>query len=356
MLKKLPTKSNKIAKESINTLLVDGNALFKTGYHGAKNEINRNGEHIGGIYQFLTMVRKLMTETIYDNIYVFWDGEYSGKLRFEFYPKYKSNRDKVYDGEGTKPLDDENQIIERLQIQAYLEELYIKQLEDSVVESDDFIAYYTLNKQVNENITICTNDLDICQLVRDGVRVYRCDKKIYVTHDNYNEIFGHHYKNVALIKMLIGDSSDAIKGVKGLGLKTILNIVPTLMEREVTLSEIMEVTKEQSELRKTNNKKPLKVLENILNGVTDGDFKGELLYEVNYKLVDLTKPLLTETAKENIHYLIDNPLVGERNMKNVITMIKEHGLIDKIGSHNLDNYLLVFKKYVERHKKQQINY
>ena len=72
----------------LNTLLVDGNALFKTGYFGAKSEYNRQGEHVGGVYQFITVLRKLLNEDLYHQVYVFWDGKLSGKLRWEIYKEY----------------------------------------------------------------------------------------------------------------------------------------------------------------------------------------------------------------------------------------------------------------------------
>lgn len=353
MLKKLPKKSGgNNEPEKINTLLVDGNALFKTGYHGAKNLFNFKGEFIGGLYQFLTMLRKLMNETVYHNVYVFWDGEYSGKLRHEFYPEYKSGRNKVYDGDGTKPVDDEQQLIQRLLIQNYLEELYIKQLEDPIVESDDFIAYYVLNKQDNEHITICTNDSDICQLIKfNNIRVYKCDKKIFIDKNNFKEVFGFICENAVLVKMITGDSSDDIKGIKGVALKGLLEKFPELAEKPVTLSELIDGANNLNKQRIAEKKKPLLALTNIAEGVSDGEFNGVDLFDVNERLINLSQPLLTDSAITAFNELKYNKLIGDRGIKNVIALIKEHGVDDKIGSHNMDDYLLTYKKYIERHNR-----
>jgi len=64
-----PTKTKKYT----HTLLVDGDSLLKTAYHGAKDLYNK-GNHIGGIFQFLTMLRKVINENRFDKVFIFWDG------------------------------------------------------------------------------------------------------------------------------------------------------------------------------------------------------------------------------------------------------------------------------------------
>src|SRR5690606_3662721 len=130
---------------------------------------------------------------------------------------------------GTRPEDDKAQIIERAMVQEYLEELYVRQLEHPIVESDDFIAYYCNNFRDTQKITIVTNDRDLCQLIGETVRIYLCDKKVYVDHENYQHYFKHHRENSALIKIISGDSSDSIKGVKGVKETTLLKHFPELL-------------------------------------------------------------------------------------------------------------------------------
>ena len=61
MNRRPPRNGEKQVKKT-NTLLIDGNALFKFSFLGAKNEYNQNGEHIGGLYSFLVIMRKLLNE------------------------------------------------------------------------------------------------------------------------------------------------------------------------------------------------------------------------------------------------------------------------------------------------------
>lgn len=349
MIRRPPKKRVEIKLEnSLQTLLVDGNALFKTGYHGAKDEYNYKGEHIGGIYQFITILRKLLNENIYHKVFVFWDGAFSGLLRYRIYKDYKSDRGKNYEL-GTIP-DDPNQLLERYIVQEYLEELSIRQLEDDIVESDDFIAYYCKTKEDNEKITICSNDSDLCQLIDEDVKIYLCNKKIYVTHENYSEIFEHKLENCRTIKIISGDTSDSIKGIKGVKETTLLNLFPELKEKEVGINYIVETAKKLQDERISNKKKPLQALDNLIKSKTDG-IQGEKIYEINTKLIDLSNPMITDDAIIKLEELKNNPLSNDRGVKNVYKLIKRDGLDSKISDNYCLEYLLPFKKLNEREKK-----
>jgi 5'-3' exonuclease len=347
---KRPPKNGKKV-EIHNILVIDGNALYKTGYFGAKDQYTRDGKHVGGLYQFITVTRKLLSEHLYHKVIVCWDGNFSGKLRWELYSDYKSGRGKDYVN-GTEP--DPEERLQRLMVQQYLDELYVRQIQDEIVESDDFIAYICNNKKENEAITICTTDRDLAQLIQRGVRIYFCDQKIknYVTVATYNMFFDHHVDNVALIKTICGDNSDSIKGIKGVKEKTLLNLFPEIKERKVTLNEIIERAKEQQQDRLNQKKKPLAALTNIINGITDG-IQGDKIYEINDKLVNLKKPLMTEQACGAMDELLELPLAGDRSIKNAYTFMKRDGLDQIIGEWYGD-YLMPFKKLMEREKKHQI--
>lgn len=82
------------------TLLVDGNMLLRLSF---KDEsVNNDGIHYGGIFQFLLQLKILLQKKDFDYVYVFFDDEDSGILRYRIYNEYKANRDKKYmnhDGE-----------------------------------------------------------------------------------------------------------------------------------------------------------------------------------------------------------------------------------------------------------------
>ncbi len=345
-MNKRPPKNGETVKKIQNTLLVDGNALFKRAFAGAKDEYNDKGEHIGGVYQFLTLLRKLLTEDLYHRVYVFWDGNYSGKLRYEFYEPYKSARGKDYKN-GTQPVD-EQELKQRALVWSYLNELYIRQLIDEVIEGDDFIAYYCLIKKQNEKITICTNDRDMAQLINEDVKIYFLDIKNYVDNSNFISYFRYKFENAALIKTMIGDNSDSIKGIKGLGLNTLLSLFPELTEQVLTLNQIIELAKERQEERIKAKKKPLAVLNNIINGITDG-VQGDRIYEINNRLVNLKTPLMTENGIKSLEQLIDGTLDSSgRDIKKVLMFMERDGIDKSIGEVRYPDYLMPFKKLIER--------
>lgn len=350
-MRRLPPKNGSVTKLK-NTLLVDGNALYKRGFIGARNEYNSKGECIGGTYQFITVLRKLLNDNLYHNCYTFWDGEFSGKLRWEIYKDYKSGRGKDYIN-GTKPEDLE-EVYQRKVVFNYLEELFIRQLIDDKVESDDFIAYYCKLRKDTEKITVITNDRDLCQLIDDNVRVYLLDLKTYIDKNTFKYYFDYHHSNVVLIKMLCGDNSDSIKGIKRVGVDTLIKHFPQLKERQVSLNEIIEQSKEIQKNRVENKKKPLKAIDNIINRITDG-IQGDKIYEINKILIDLSNPLLTEESKVVFNELITSKLSeDDRSIKTAYRMLKYDEIDKVIGQTRYKEYLLPFKKLMEREKKNNI--
>jgi len=345
-MNKRPPRSGEKQIKKTNTLLVDGNALFKTGFFGAKQMYNSQGKPIGGVYQFLTMLRKMLSEDLYHRVYVFWDGNFSGKLRYDIYKPYKSGRGKDYLN-GTQPID-EDELLQRRRVWDYLNELHIRQLKHEIIEGDDYIAYYCLNKKSNEKITIITNDRDMAQLIDDDIKIYFCDTSIknYVDTTNFSSYFAYNYENAALIKTMIGDNSDTIKGIKGLGQKKLITLFPMLKERKLTLKEIIDDAKKQQLERTTNKKKPLLILDNIINCVTEG-VQGDKLYEINYRLVNLKEPMMTQDGIEQLEELIDG-FIDDIEFKEVYDMMVKDGLDKEMGEFRYQEFLIPFKNLLKR--------
>lgn len=324
------------------TLIVDGNVLMKRSYNGAKNVYHKD-KHIGGIFAFYSTLRKLIVEQKIDKVVITWDGERGGTLRLDYYPEYKKNRPRFFDQEYE---------IQKIRVKQYAEDLFIRQYEHPDVESDDLIAYYCLNKKKLEDVIIYTNDRDMCQLINEEVTVFLADKKMEVGVGNYGWFFEHNYQNAGLIKIIEGCSSDNIKGVEGVTENTLLKYFPQLKERKVTLDEIFEDSKKIQEQRLN---KPLKIIDNILNGVSKGTHRGPL-YEINKKIIDLNNPLMTDEATESVKNLIELPLNPEgREYKNVIKMMIEDGVIHAIpGGEN--GYLGFMEPFIKLIKKEKLNY
>jgi 5'-3' exonuclease len=335
---KKPTRKPRRSK----TLIVDGNVLMKRSYNGAKNVYHKD-KHIGGIFAFYSTLRKIIVEHKIDKVVITWDGERGGTLRLDYYPEYKGNRPRYFDQEYE---------IQKLRVKQYAEDLFIRQYEHVDVESDDLIAFYCINKSELEDVMIYTNDRDMCQLINEEVTIFLADKKMEVGVGNYNWFFQHNYQNAGLIKIIEGCSSDNIKGVDGVTENLLLTHFPQLKERKVTLEEIIEGSKVLQEER---GNKPLKIFNNIVNGISKGVHRGPL-YEVNKKIIDLNHPLLSIEAGECVINLINLPLdPNGRSYKNVIKMMMEDGVLYAIpGGEN--GYLSFMEPFIRLIKKEKLNF
>ena len=304
------------------TLIVDGNSLLKLGFHGLKNFQNHS-KHLGGVFFFLNTIRKSISEELFSKIIVAWDGEKNYEYRRKIYPNYKSKRRE-------KRLSEEQHHsfnAQKIRVKQYLEEIFVRQCEFKGIEADDIIGYYSKNSK--ENITILTNDRDLTQLISQNVNLkLLSNSKIHTLRDNIRyEGFDVPVKNIKLIKIICGDSSDDISGIKNVGIKTVLNIMPEILKTDVTLESFISKCKRQYEDGNKNYR-----LKNILEGKTKDGVLGESFFERNKKLIDLTQNKYTSEIETEIYELINETLDPDgRSYKNLLKMMMEDGLFDFIG-------------------------
>lgn len=383
VIKKTIKEANNISDEPlIYTLLVDGNNLMKIA--SVDKRMNSKGEEYGIIFQFLWQLHKLLQVKDYNFVYVMFDGEKSGQLRYQFYQDYKANRDKNYELNGEKSeydkqIDDyvkkvlnyaknkqkievkrdetEEESFERQKIilSQILEELFVRVCESSEVEGDDLIAYYVKNKKSNERIVIVSGDRDLTQLINDEVCIYIPSLKKYISPKNHIQELGYTHENVLIKKILCGDTSDNIKGIKGMGETTFFKLFPDAKTKKYTLDDIFVETQKLIENRAKEKKKPLQVTENILNRVTIGS-QGKDIYEINDKLINLSNPLLTKEAIEDMEMIMYAPLDPEgRDLTNIYQIIQDHEMIDMLDEKKFGNLFSAFYKLIDTEKKYNKN-
>ena len=376
-VKKKIAAANGITNEKqIYTLIVDGNNLLKRSL--TDKRMNNSGEQYGGVVRFINRLGIILSKKDFDYCIVSWDGPGSGILRWRMYEDYKANRDKHYDmlnaeTDYDKYLKDfQRKVIEARKkmptvrgetdeeafqrqkniIQDILEELCIRQYEFEDVEGDDIVAYYVKNKKPNEKVVIMSTDRDMTQLISDSVIIWNPSKDDFVTTKNSVQALGITHENIVLEKILCGDVSDNIKGVKGLGEQTLIKYFPELVTTKTDLETVVRRSKELLEERKANKQKPLKVLENIVNGVTDG-CQGDKLYEVNRKIIDLSEPLLTEEAKEYLDYRLYGVIdTSERDTKNVYRIVEKNKMFDMLDEEKFGNILAPYSRIITMERKR----
>ena len=202
-------------------ILVDGNNLmFRSFYatlYSGSTMTSRDGFPTNALYGFVNMMNKIIAEEEPKYIMVAFD---IGKtFRHEKYDYYKGKRDET-------PDDLKRQFPVAKKI---LNAMGIKYFELAGYEADDIIG--TFAKKVDENkdfvATIISSDKDLLQLISDDVSVKLLKPKDYIRMDKktFNDTYGLEPIKMIDLKSLMGDSSDNIPGVKGIGEKTAIKLL-----------------------------------------------------------------------------------------------------------------------------------
>lgn len=331
-----------------NVLLVDGDNLLTIGFHGVKNYFYK-GNHIGGIYHFLNTLRRSIDSYQLDKIVTFWDGEDGSSSRRKIYPNYKLNRKHRIKTEE----EISSYLYQRNRIKQYLEEIYVRQGEYQFCETDDAIAYYSQNSPHEKKI-IFSSDGDLTQLVSDNTKIYNpMHHKLYGVNDiiiyEHEEIL---IENIKIVKMLCGDPSDNITGIKGLGIKRLLSLFPELKNTYISLDGIKEKCNQLFEQDKNN-----KLINNFLTGLTKHGVFGEEFFQINEMIVNLDKPFLSEEAIENVESLINDKLDPDgRSYKNTMKLMMEDGMFNVLPKSDdaWINFLNPFLRLTRKEKNKEI--
>jgi 5'-3' exonuclease len=336
------------------TLLVDASYLLKRSYHGVKNAHNNSG-HIGGVYGFITKIRKFIKDLKVNKIILIWDGEQGGIYRHRLYPQYKSNRK---DKSWYQPIEltqeeidieqekEQSILYQRKRVQAYAEELFLRQIEVQDIEADDLIAEYCKRNHEKEEIILYTNDKDFLQLLNLNISIYLESVGEIVEAGNFFNYFKYFYKNALTMKILCGDNSDVIAGIDGLAETTLLKYFPELIDSEVSVRDICKRSVQINEQRLKEKKKPIKALASITENI-------ERL-KINHRLMNLNEPFLSEEA----YKALDLPLNDEnRGSKNLVPMMNEDDFLSNYSNYGrFADYVQPFYTVIAREKDLLKNY
>jgi len=331
---KFKTKPKSITK--INTLLIDGEGLLKQGFYGAKQVQMKHGS-VGTIFHFINTIKRFYQDFGITKVVVFWEGKDSKIYRQCYYPNYKKNREDKFEDENQKHDLDR----QRIRVKQYLEELFIRQVEIDGCEADDGIAYYVRNSP-NENKLIFTNDRDLLQLISDDTKVYLSNKKAILNQDNFTNYFDYHYKNVGIIKMLAGDSSDNISGLENIGEIKVLKLFPELKKEPKTTDWVLERTNELLSKDDSN-----KALLTIKEGKTKWGAYGNDYFLVMSKVINLETPNVTDELKEAIKEMVEEYLIpdGRGGVNTIMDMMKEDEILTFLPKYD-DGFFTFWSSFI----------
>lgn len=231
-------------------ILVDGNNLlfrsfYATAYQGVIMK-NSKGFPTNALYGFINMMHKIIEEEAPSYIMVAFD---KGKtFRHDKYEEYKAGRSEMPDEL-------------RLQFpkaKEVLDALGIKHFEIENYEADDIIGTLSLEVEKRDDFvaTIISSDKDLLQLVSDKVvmKLLKQSGHIMMTREEFINTYQVPPIRMIDLKALMGDSSDHIPGVKGIGEKTAINLLSKFQSLDNLYNHIDEVTGKTKE-KLENDKK-----------------------------------------------------------------------------------------------------
>ena len=233
-------------KELSSILIIDGLNTFLRSFTMI-NHLNPDGHHIGGLTGFLKSIGYAIRMSDPTKVVVIFDGIGGSNARRNLYPEYKANRNSsritnhnIFSSKDEESESINNQISRLIQ---YLQCLPVTVISIDGLEADDIIGYLANKFQAHDEtqkVTIMSADKDFIQLVSDKVHCYSPTKKKIYTPKDVLEEFGVSSNNFLNYKILMGDTSDNIPGITGLGPKKLLKLFPELISNtKVELDEII---------------------------------------------------------------------------------------------------------------------
>jgi 5'-3' exonuclease len=324
------------------TLLIDASYLLKRSFSGNKESYTNSFGHIGGLYSFYTTLRKLIKEHLINKVILVWDGENGGIYRHRIDRKYKANRENKswYDGITLTDIEIKREeekrqsvLKQKIRIQQYAEELFLRQIMVDEIEADDIIAQYVIDYNEKEEIFIHTNDRDFCQLLQYNINIIFGNINTPINKNNFMMHFPYSHENALTIKIIEGDVSDNVEGITGIKTQTLIKYFPEICYKKISVRDICINAKKINEERVINKQKPYKALTNLLENT-------ERL-KLNYKLMNLSEPILNEQAIEELEQLTLPLEIKGRNSKNLYNFMLEDGFLE-IYNSSFSNYIEPF--------------
>lgn len=218
--------------------LIDAYGFVFRAYHSLPPLLRKDQTPVGAVFGFTNMLIKLLAGLNVSHVAVIFDSG-SKTFRNDIYPAYKANRPEC--PEDLKP----QFAIVRQATQA----LNLKSIEKVGYEADDIIA--TLAKQSAQQgfeVLIVSSDKDLMQLIDDKISMYDAMKNKIIKEPEVIEKFMVPARQVLDILSLIGDSSDNIPGVKGIGPKTASELLKKFGNLENIFANLSEITQEKKRL------------------------------------------------------------------------------------------------------------
>jgi len=265
-------------------IIIDGDSLMHRAFYALPKLTNSKGFHTSVIYGFVNMINKVLEEYNPQYIGIAFDRK-TPTFRHLEYAEYKAGRHKMAE-----------EMAEQIPVlKEVLAAMNIKQTEIDGFEADDIIG--TVAEKCDEkgmSALVITGDKDAFQLISDNVHILMTRKGISEIEEydeaKLKEVYGITPAQITDFKGLMGDASDNIPGVPGVGEKTALELIHRFGTVENVLGNVSEIKKD-------------KVRENITNNAEQAIFSKKLATIVRNVPIDfnLDDYALKEPDREKLY-------------------------------------------------------
>ncbi len=320
-------------------VLIDGNSLINRGFYATPPMSSSKGEPTNAVYAFCNMLIKIITDINPKYMLVAFDRR-EPTFRHAMFTDYKGTR---------KPSPpDLHPQIETLK--NVLDAMDIKRFELAGFEADDIIGTIAHKFQQVDTVII-TGDKDSFQLVDDNTCVYFTKRGIteldVYNHLNFKEKMGINPIQIIDLKALMGDSSDNIPGVKGVGEKTAINLIQTYNSIENLYENVNEIKgklfeklvadKDNSFLSKKlatiNTQVPIEgELESYVFPYPFGEKVKEIFSRLELRNLLKKENIFVESVKEN-SFVKEVETVEIFDEKIFMSLIKNDKIVVNIGDY-----------------------
>lgn len=312
-------------------ILIDGNALIFRAFYATQMRMTRTEDNkpTNALYLFSTIILKLLNEHDFDDIIVALDSP-GKKFRHQEFENYKANRKEV----------PEDLKIQFPMIKEFLNVANIKTIEVEGYEADDIIG--TLSKRLNKDgylTNVYTGDRDLLQLIDDNVLICMMHKGLseveVFNKSHLYDVYKIEPRQIIDVKSLMGDASDNIPGVKGVGEKTAFDLIIRYGSLEKVYESIDEIKGKLKE--KLLNDKDVAFLSYQLATIDTNMNLDFDIGDANYVEYD-KKEMNLFLKKYNIKSLLKYTIEAEEN-KNFTTKVD---IVNRVSGDLLKNDTFVY--------------
>lgn len=268
----MQTETTRSSRAEKPLIIIDGFGFVFRAYHVQSALTSPKGEPVGAIYGLTSMLIKLIAQFKPENAVMVLD--HAGKnFRHQLYPAYKANR----------PAPAEDLIQQLALVPKVAEALNFKYISKQGYEADDIIA--SLAKQATKEkkaAIIISSDKDLMQLVNDHVKMFDPMKARFINEEDIIAKFGVGPQQVREVQALMGDKSDNIPGVTGIGPKMAAQLVNQFGDLATILASIDQISsKRQQELLRASKEEA----------------------QISWQLVELKQDILLDYALKDLTWL-----------------------------------------------------